>query len=388
MARRRPCFFKILIFDFSIQLRIPYAFVKNLETNLPKKLPQEFVLETSGRRFWHVDVEKADNCLYFRKGWKKFVQQNSLQKGELLVFRYYGNFKFKLEIYGVNCCKKGVVLDAWKKGKQPLSCQYEQKTFKAMAGCRQRVRERETESPLQSDEEKRNKNVQTKILRKLDSVKKRKRNEGSSMLNECANGKASEVVHLESSDEEKRHKNVQTKILRNLNSVKKRRGEGSSMLTECANERASEVVHLEMSDGASDDEANQDSLPDQRDQSTAVVGENQNKSSGLEAAQEFNSNYPFFKVIIRPTYLHNTYNLPQRFVRTNHLKPKRKNIKLQVSNKTWSVKMSNHPYYTRLNSGWGNFVKDNSLQEEDVCLFELIDNDDITFRVTIFGNNS
>ncbi|WRX22402.1 hypothetical protein QQP08_014889 [Theobroma cacao] len=42
----------------------------------------------------------------------------------------------------------------------------------------------------------------------------------------------------------------------------------------------------------------------------------------------------------------------------------RTNVKLQVSNKTWQVKMANHPEYARLLSSWRKF----SLLEEDVCL--------------------
>ncbi|XVF84239.1 hypothetical protein PTKIN_Ptkin17bG0009800 [Pterospermum kingtungense] len=224
--RRRPCFFKILIFDFSTHLRIPHAFAKNFEADLPRTLPQEFVLETltSAKRFWHVDLDKgADNCFYFGKGWNQFVQQNSLQNGDLVVFRYYGRFRFKLEIYGTHCCKKGVVLDDWKK----LNCD-----------------------------------------------QKRKRSEDD---------------HFERSDEEKWHKNVEINLPENT----KRGCEGSSLLNDYENGAACEVDHVEISDGDGDDDDEADD--DQESlQSTAV---------GLEAAQEFNSKYPFFKVIIQPAYL-------------------------------------------------------------------------------------
>ncbi|KAK8575029.1 hypothetical protein V6N13_033747 [Hibiscus sabdariffa] len=285
---RRTGFFKILILDFLTRLRIPPAFVKNLEKNLLEKLPQKSKLEIGDGRFWHVDVEKIDDNLCFKNGWKQFVQQNSLKMGDLVVFNYHGNFRFELEIYGRNCCRKRVGTTAGE----------------AMPGYRQR--------PI---------------------------------------------------------RNVRKKNVGNLNYVQ-RRGEGGS--------KAGEVVYIEISD--SDDET---------DDGESLFGQRENlmKTSGLETAQNYSSGYPSFKVTMTHSYLHNSYvNIPKRFMRAHGFKRVAMNIKLVVSDKTWMMKMSNRPKYTRFRTGWTSFVKDNRLQEQDVCLFELIDVNDVSFRVTIFPN--
>ncbi|KAL4367328.1 hypothetical protein GQ457_05G027330 [Hibiscus cannabinus] len=150
---RRTGFFKILIFDFLT------PFVKNLEKNLLEKLPQKSKLEIGDGRFWHVDVEKIDDNLCFKNGWKQFVQQNSLKMGDLVVFNYHGNFRFELEIYGRNCCRKRVETTAGE----------------PMPGYRQR--------PIR--------NVRKKNVGNLNYVQQR-RGEGGS--------KAGEVVYIEISD--------------------------------------------------------------------------------------------------------------------------------------------------------------------------------------------
>lgn len=42
-------------------------------------------------------------------GWKRFVHGNGLKVGEFLVFRYIGNTKFFVDIYGRNTCKKDFI---------------------------------------------------------------------------------------------------------------------------------------------------------------------------------------------------------------------------------------------------------------------------------------
>lgn len=58
---------------------------------------------------WNVNVEMVNDGFFFRKGWKKFVHENGLKLCEFLVFRYAGNLKFNVEIYGRDSCKKEFV---------------------------------------------------------------------------------------------------------------------------------------------------------------------------------------------------------------------------------------------------------------------------------------
>lgn len=54
---------------------------------------------------------------------------------------------------------------------------------------------------------------------------------------------------------------------------------------------------------------------------------------------------------------------------------------LQVSNRSWPVKLNFTGIFT---SGWRAFVKDNTLQNGDVCIFELIKEKKAVMKVSIF----
>ncbi|KAK2981020.1 hypothetical protein RJ640_012179 [Escallonia rubra] len=62
--------------------RIPPAFVKHFKSGLPLM----FELTSPAKRSWAVDVNKVDDYLYFQKGWSKFVEDNSLEAGDFLIF--------------------------------------------------------------------------------------------------------------------------------------------------------------------------------------------------------------------------------------------------------------------------------------------------------------
>lgn len=101
--RRTPSFFKVLIGDFSVQLRIPIAFVNRFNGELPHKV---IIWSPAKRRSWRIDVEKVDNRLAFTNGWTVFVQENSLKFADFLLFRYVGNSKFSVRMYGKDGCEK------------------------------------------------------------------------------------------------------------------------------------------------------------------------------------------------------------------------------------------------------------------------------------------
>ncbi|CAL5324728.1 hypothetical protein CsSME_00003831 [Camellia sinensis var. sinensis] len=96
-------FFKVYLPDQSSQsLRVPPAFVKQL--NGP--IPNNAILKDLGGKFWHVEIEEAENGIYFKNGWQRFVNDNSLEFGNFLVFRYKGHSLFHVKIFRENGCMK------------------------------------------------------------------------------------------------------------------------------------------------------------------------------------------------------------------------------------------------------------------------------------------
>ncbi|XP_050386056.1 B3 domain-containing protein LOC_Os12g40080 [Argentina anserina] len=108
MARKtKPSFFQVLIGDFSNKLRIQQAFHKHFDG----RIPQQSSLRTpTGTRL--VDVNSDNGMLFLQKGWKQFVKDNGLKLGEFLIFRYCGNSKFNVELYGRHGCRKEFVTAA------------------------------------------------------------------------------------------------------------------------------------------------------------------------------------------------------------------------------------------------------------------------------------
>ncbi|KAF3972555.1 hypothetical protein CMV_003954 [Castanea mollissima] len=118
----------------------------------------------------------------------------------------------------------------------------------------------------------------------------------------------------------------------------------------------------------------------------------------IERARAFKSQNPFFMVTMRPSYLcgKGHMHVPRGFM--NYL-PKEGFIKeyakgiarivmLQVADRLWPVKLTSYlcaGAAYQFSSGWSAFVRENTLQVGDVCVFELVMmRDDVVFKVHIF----
>ncbi|KAK4268127.1 hypothetical protein QN277_024825 [Acacia crassicarpa] len=89
-------FFRVLVRDYTAKLQIPPLFVSRFSSLTPKTV----VLFCSSERSWMVDIEEEeDKQLYFRRGWNTFVQDNDLEFGDFIVFKFDGNSTFKAKIY-------------------------------------------------------------------------------------------------------------------------------------------------------------------------------------------------------------------------------------------------------------------------------------------------
>ncbi|OMO85996.1 hypothetical protein COLO4_21352 [Corchorus olitorius] len=113
---KKPAFFKVLIGDLSTDLKLPPQFAKGFQRCLVNKLPEDRLILSCDGKSWAVEVVNvAKDKVYFREGWKEFVNDNSLGIGGLIVFEYQGDLKFNLDIFGRQCSRKGVSPDIWEK---------------------------------------------------------------------------------------------------------------------------------------------------------------------------------------------------------------------------------------------------------------------------------
>ncbi|XP_030517484.2 B3 domain-containing transcription factor VRN1-like [Rhodamnia argentea] len=110
--------------------------------------------------------------------------------------------------------------------------------------------------------------------------------------------------------------------------------------------------------------------------------------SSFELASEFDSECPFFKVVMRPSYIKNEMYVPRRFI-MQHILEIKEIATLRHSDRSWPVKLRRCPHSVRgasFSSGWDAFVRETRLLVGNVCVFELIDRDDVVFRVHIFSS--
>ncbi|KAM6564452.1 hypothetical protein CsatB_024450 [Cannabis sativa] len=113
-------------------------------------------------------------------------------------------------------------------------------------------------------------------------------------------------------------------------------------------------------------------------------------TTALERAKLFESDYPFFAVIMKKSYAtgqRNSQHIPRWFART-YICKKQCEASLWVSNgESWSVhyKVIGGSKAAQFGHGWKAFAVDNSLEVGDICRFELTNSygNEISFRVSI-----
>ncbi|XP_065854998.1 B3 domain-containing transcription factor VRN1-like [Euphorbia lathyris] len=109
------------------------------------------------------------------------------------------------------------------------------------------------------------------------------------------------------------------------------------------------------------------------------------KEGAIRVAEMYKPDNPFFKVILRPSYVYRGFllHIPTIFAR-KYLSSFSEIITLEVSKgKKWPVRCVSENGKAKLSKGWTEFVWGNRLEEGDVCVFELINMKD-AMKVTIF----
>lgn len=103
IVNQDPEFFEIFLPNrISHQLRIPSDFIKHFD----QKIPEAVILKDLSGRIWHVDIKRNENGVFLKKGWIKFVNENRLELGQVLVFRYNSiSTSFTVRIFGRNAIK-------------------------------------------------------------------------------------------------------------------------------------------------------------------------------------------------------------------------------------------------------------------------------------------
>ncbi|KAI5659624.1 hypothetical protein M9H77_28417 [Catharanthus roseus] len=83
-----------------------YRIQTDFMDELVEEMPNMASLTASSSRSWKVKVVKGEDGITLEDGWEKFRDDNNLPPGEVLLFRYSGNWKFDVEIFSPNGCSR------------------------------------------------------------------------------------------------------------------------------------------------------------------------------------------------------------------------------------------------------------------------------------------
>ncbi|CAI9775344.1 unnamed protein product [Fraxinus pennsylvanica] len=96
-------FFKCYNPKFSaLRLELPRAFSLQLQETVPERA----FLRDRYTNIWPVKMAKFENDWFFCDGWEKFVEDNSLEFGDIFVIRYDGDNLFDIKLLGLSGCDK------------------------------------------------------------------------------------------------------------------------------------------------------------------------------------------------------------------------------------------------------------------------------------------
>ncbi|XP_042484194.1 B3 domain-containing protein Os03g0620400-like [Macadamia integrifolia] len=110
------------------------------------------------------------------------------------------------------------------------------------------------------------------------------------------------------------------------------------------------------------------------------------ESKATQAAREFKSKYPFYTVYMHRSYIRSRVMIMRQDFFKKHMPEEVETITLKDSDgRQWPVKLysTNDGRAHRFGEGWSAFVKGKTIEEGDVCVFELVKKKDTVLKVSI-----
>ncbi|KAK4437183.1 putative B3 domain-containing protein [Sesamum alatum] len=297
-------------------LVLPTTFVKNLR----EKLAGSVVLKTPNGGEYVVELATSGECVVLFKGkWKEFAEAHCLQKDDTLIFKYHGNSEFDVTMFdGRTGCEK--VRTYFVRKEADVVVEMPPHTAKE-SKC-------EDDCVLISPHD--NKNSATTS----GSVGGRTTRKRSGRSSACEDDM--DFISL------RKGKNV----------VRAMRGSVSGSIA-----RKQLATKL---------------FEDITEQLNRRVVTDIEKQRTLERAfEELNDNG--LLIPMRASYVYARFFLvfSVKWARSQGLKGKQE-LELRMDDKSWYVKFYDRETSVGLTRGWKAFVLDNGLEEDDVCLFNIV----------------
>ncbi|CAN1823218.1 B3 domain-containing transcription factor VRN1 [Linum perenne] len=315
---------------------IPGKFVRKYGEGLLNRA----VLKVPSGLVWDVELVRDEIGVWFSKnGWQEFAESHSLKYGSFLVFEYEGSSMFSVII----CDKTATEIE------YPITKKQPNKLF--------------SEPKVEQFEDAFDLPQINKGKSPMEYTRTRKKMRGSITVNAMGGSWSHDLVPADDS-----YQVGEKKVGSSKNQIAGRPHSGSQRLGGNMMKLALEKASPEEKEGA-DKRIYEDEEP-------SLVRKRYPRT-------ELSSQHPSFSIQITSKMLtRKDLHLPVSFT-AMHFGKDDKLVKLQVADKTWSVALIRYnSKYVYFSDDWNLFIKENSLNPGDVCVFEYVER--MLLKVTIF----
>ncbi|KAI3857049.1 hypothetical protein MKX03_015421 [Papaver bracteatum] len=410
-------------------------FSPSIITDKRLELPKEFTVKY-GKKLcdnaiikvlngvWHIGMRRADGVILFENGWPEFMEFYSIRVGHVILFRYDGNSKFQVHIFGMDATEidypthnDSTNHDAEMTSTHSQEDEVEVVSIHSDSTQRDDEPSMSSESPLNLKAEPAKHESPQKSRKPKKATPTTFCNKALQATVESVEGFKSEnpffkvTIHVSYIKGPLRVPNdFANSYLRNITQrgITLRISDGRTWEVKYVpgtqyNRRLSHGWNKFVADShLKEGDICVFELVDREKLEMNVQIFHQKKTfarkvtpkikhlpefhATLKAAEDFTSENPFFKVVMHNSYIKGgMVRVPTVFA-TSHLRNSTETgmITLMGSDgRTWEVRyLSSSPNYRRISHGWRKFVADNGLKEGDVCIFELL-NHGISFEMNV-----
>ncbi|KAA8528581.1 hypothetical protein F0562_035936 [Nyssa sinensis] len=329
-------FFQFLSLDFDQQLAIPKKFANNLK----EKLPETVTLKGPSGATWNVGLMSNEDTLFFKRGWKEFVEDHSLAEDDVLMFKYNGDSRFDVLMFDQqSLCEKEATYFV-------RTCGHKE----ADGGCQTKTNTVDSSVEITHDS--------SHHADGCNPLKKPRKDDTWTPVSS------------------RRHSQAKGRIKRE---VRAKRNLGCKELSTC-------VVEEKVNPDAEQRSFSRNVIYALEFESNRRPVTKEEKEKALRMAHTASTKDSFI-VVMRPSHVYKGFfmTIPSHWA-TRHLPPRHQDLTLRVKENTWKARFYYRNHVAGLAGGWKKFVFENNLEESDVCLFELAGGttNTIVFDVSIF----
>ncbi|KAF8405109.1 hypothetical protein HHK36_010007 [Tetracentron sinense] len=330
------------------QLGIPRKFVKKSGNTLSDVA---FLKVPSGT-IWRVGLRKADGEVWFQNGWQEFVEYHSIRDGHFLVFRYDGNSHFHVLIFDMSASEIEYPFDT-KKFEEPKK-EISEEDFVETLDASPRCQTRRDGAPLPC--------LHSCMVKRTESTYETRNTYNLRALVPPFRCKGVQFSERQPTQSEKDEVEPHCSVPRSTR--------GHDFYVKQESQSLSSAKSFVHSKGF---------VTRRRPVTTHEI------DRALQTARAFKSENPFCMIIMRRSYVNPKFslNMPLSFAK-RYFKGLQNVILRVLDGRTWPVWCNYGKCNAKISRGWKGFVRDNYLEEGDVCVFELTKRKDVVLKVTIF----